>query len=78
MYAEHKAATLAHCLRIAAVDPEYAIWAAGQYEANEPWLLTNLQAKVQQEVARARQSSSACAPAAGKTTASTGRRGRGA
>lgn len=78
MYAEHKAATLAHCLRMAQVDPEYAIWAAGQYEAAEPWLLTNLQARVQQEVARARQSSSACGPAAGKTTASTGPRKRAA
>lgn len=78
MYAEHKAATLAHCLRIAAVDPEYAIWAAGWYETNAPWLLTNLQAKVQQEVARARQSSFACAPAPARTTASTGRPGRAA
>jgi hypothetical protein len=33
-------------------DPEYAIHAAGWYEANQPWLLKNLQAKVRQAVRR--------------------------
>ena len=49
---EHKARILAHCLWMAELDPEYAIHAAGWYEANQPWLLTNLQAKVRQEVRR--------------------------
>lgn len=78
MTPEHKAEVLRHCLWMAERDPEYAVWAAGWYEANEPDLLRNLQAKVQQEVARAHQSSSACAPAAGKTTANTGPRRRAA
>lgn len=77
MTLEHKARILAHCLWMAERDPEYAVWAAGWYETNEPELLRNLQAKVQQEITRAaRPSSSACAPAAAKTTASTGRRSR--
>ena len=50
---EHKATILAHCLRFAQIDPEAAIHAAGWYEANQPWLLKNLQAKVRQAVARA-------------------------
>lgn len=78
MTPDHKQEVLRHCLWMAESDPEYAVWAAGWYEANEPELLRNLQAKVQQEVERVRRSSSACAPAAGKTTASTGRRGRAA
>ena len=50
---EHKALILAHCLWMAQLDPEYAIHAAGWYEANQPWLLKNLQAKVRQAVRRA-------------------------
>ena len=49
---EHKALILAHCLRFARIDPEAAIHAAGWYEANQPWLLKNLQAKVEQAVRR--------------------------
>jgi hypothetical protein len=49
---EHKQAILAHCLWMAKLDPDYAVWAAGWYERNEPALLKNLQAKVQQEVRR--------------------------
>lgn len=52
--AEHKAATLAHCLRMAEVDPAYAMWAADWYERNEPWLLANLRRKVEQEIKRRR------------------------
>lgn len=48
-----KQEVLRHCLWMAAFDPDYAIWAAGWYEENEKWLLTNLQAKVKQEIARA-------------------------
>ena len=50
---ERKHELLVHCLWMATLDPDYAIWAAGQYEKNEPWLLENLQAKVRQEVRRA-------------------------
>ena len=53
MDAEHKASILAHCLWMAQTDPEYATWAAGWYEKNEPALLKNLQAKVRQEIERA-------------------------
>jgi len=52
MTPEHKAAILAHCLWMAELDPDYATWAAGWYEANEPVLLKNLEAKVRQEIAR--------------------------
>lgn len=52
MTPEHKADVLRHCLWMAERDPEYAVWAAGWYEGNEPELLRNLQAKVQQEVRR--------------------------
>lgn len=54
---QHKQSILAHCLWMAERDPEYAIWAAGWYEANQPQLLANLlanlQAKVRQEIRRA-------------------------
>lgn len=49
---EFKAKTLAHCLALAERDPEYALWAAQQYEAMCPWCLKNLAAKVQQELRR--------------------------
>lgn len=79
MTPEHKAEVLCHCLWMAERDAEYAIWAAGWYEANEPELLRNLKAKVQQEVARAgRQSSSASAPVEARTTGRTGRPRRAA
>jgi hypothetical protein len=52
MNTDHKAQILAHCLRMSETDQEYAVWAAGWYEANEPALLKNLQAKVRQEIAR--------------------------
>lgn len=55
---EHKQFLLAWCLEMAERDPEYAIWAAGDYEAKQPWLLKNLQAKVQQEVRRAQKEAS--------------------
>ena len=54
MTPEHKAEILRHCLWMAERDPEYAIHAAGWYEANQPWLLTNLRRKVEQAVRRAR------------------------
>lgn len=76
MTPDRKQEVLAHCLWMAARDPEYAIWAAGWYEANEPELLVNLQAKVQQEVKRASASSSTSAPAPASTTGSTGARRR--
>lgn len=56
MYAEFKAQTLAHCLLLAQTDTSYAIWAARQYEAQMPWLLTNLARKVEQEIAKSRES----------------------
>lgn len=59
MDAGHKAEILAHCLLMAERDPDYAIWAAGWYEANEPELLRNLLAKVRQEVRRAAQARAA-------------------
>lgn len=55
----YKQRRLAHCLAMAELDPEYAIYAAGWYEALEPWYLENLQRKVRQEVAR-RQANEAC------------------
>ena len=51
-FAAHKESILSHVLRIAEVDPEYATWAAGWYESNQPDLLKNLQAKVQQSIKR--------------------------
>lgn len=62
MTPEHKQSILAHCLSMARVDPEYAVWAAGWYERNEPALLKNLQAKVEQAVGRASPSSSRSKP----------------
>lgn len=67
---EHKAATLAHCLRIAAVDPEYAVWAAGWYEENEPQLLANLRRKVEQHVKRASSATPAPSSTGSPSTAS--------
>ena len=69
MTAEFKQSILAHCLRIAEVDPQYASWAAGNFEAMCPELLRNLKAKVDQEI---RRSSSLSAPSAGSTSGSTG------
>jgi hypothetical protein len=48
----HKQFILTWCLQMAQVDPEYAVWAAGWYESNQPHLLKNLKAKVEQEVRR--------------------------
>jgi hypothetical protein len=31
---------------------EYTVWAAGFYEANEPWFLAGLQVKVQRAIER--------------------------
>lgn len=67
----HKAEILRHCLWMAQVDPEYAIWAAAQYEARNPVLLKNLEAKVRQEVRRS-ASQSRSAPSPGSTSGSTG------
>lgn len=72
MTSEHKAEILRHCLWMAERDPDYAIWAAGWYEKNEPVLLANLQGRVRQEIARS--TASQCAPAEARTTASTGQR----
>jgi hypothetical protein len=76
--AEFKPFILAHCLRIAKVDPEYANWAAAWYERNQPELLKNLHAKVEQEIKRSSASPSPSEPATASTRASTGKRGRGA
>lgn len=61
---QHKAEILAHCLWMATLDPEYAKWAAEQYERREPVLMKNLAAKVAQEVKRSTKSSSPCGPSA--------------
>jgi hypothetical protein len=53
MTLEHKQSILAHCLWMAQTDPDYALWAARWYERNEPALLKNLAAKVEQEIRRA-------------------------
>lgn len=55
MYAEFKAQTLAHCLFLAQTDTFYARWAASEYERQMPWLLTNLRAKVEWEIAKSRE-----------------------
>lgn len=49
----HKDKMLAHCLAMAKIDPAYAVWAAGQYEKLSHGTLTNLKAKVEQEIKRA-------------------------
>lgn len=64
-YAAHKAEILRHVLWMATLDPEYAVWAAGWYERNEPVLLKNLRAKVEQEVRRASSPPSRSARSAG-------------
>lgn len=56
MFDTFKQATLAHCLRMASVDPDYALWAGGEYERQMPWLLANLKRKVEQEIKRSRAS----------------------
>jgi hypothetical protein len=48
-----KQATLKHCLEMAQRDPEYAVWVAGEYERQMPWLLKNLKAKVERELRQA-------------------------
>lgn len=53
MTPEHKAELLRHCLWMATLDPDYAVWAAGWYEERQPHLLANLKRKVEQEVRRA-------------------------
>lgn len=54
--AERKQAVLAHCLWMAQFDADYAQWAAAEYEKLMPWLLTNLAAKVRQEIRRSHES----------------------
>jgi hypothetical protein len=58
MTPDHKAAILQHLLKFARIDPEAAIHAAGWYEAGQPYLLANLQAKVRQEARRAERDAS--------------------
>ncbi len=48
----HREAMLAHSLRIAELDPAYALWAAANYEALSQGVLVNLAAKLQQELRR--------------------------
>lgn len=43
---------LAHCLWMAQFDPDYALWAAAEYERRSAGGLRNLEAKVRQEIAR--------------------------
>ena len=57
--AEHKQALLRHCCWMADLDPDYAIWAANDYESKNPALLLNLERKVRQHVARAREKANA-------------------
>lgn len=52
MTPEHKQSILAHCLWMAEIDKDYALWAAEWYERNEPLLLKNLLPKVRQEIRR--------------------------
>lgn len=59
MYAEFKARHLAHILRMAETDEEYALWAARESERQMPWLLVNLERKVRQEIARRRAADAA-------------------
>lgn len=64
-YEAHKRKTLAHCLQFVETDPDYALWAAGEYERTAPWLLTNLQAKVRQAIARRNSTSGPFLPVEG-------------
>lgn len=48
----HREVMLAHCLRMAEMDPAYALWAARNYEALSHGVLVNLAAKLQQELRR--------------------------
>lgn len=64
-YEAHKRKTLAHCLQFVETDPDYALWAAGEYERTAPWLLTNLRRKVAQAVERSRASAPAADSAQG-------------
>lgn len=48
----HREAMLAHCLRMAEMDPAYALWAARNYEALSHGVLVNLAAKLQRELRR--------------------------
>lgn len=57
--AEHKQALLRHCCWMAELDPDYAIWAAQDYESRNPALLLNLERKVRQHVAREREKANA-------------------
>lgn len=49
---EHQRATLRHCLQFAAVDPEYAQWAADRYERESCGVLVGLGEKVRAAIAK--------------------------
>lgn len=48
--AEFKAKTLAHCLGIAARDPDYLSWGPKQYEELCPWCMRGLEKRVRQDM----------------------------
>lgn len=52
MTPDYKQQLLEHCIRFARIDREAGLAAADWYEAQRPWLLKNLRAKVEQELRR--------------------------
>lgn len=52
MDATYKQQLLEHCIRFARIDRDAGLAAADWYEAQRPWLLKNLRAKVERELRR--------------------------